>query len=247
MSINQKKPDLYLSMPHACSYLPGRTSTIMFADPQSRIDDALYGDFVQHGFRRSGELVYRPYCRECNACVPVRVPVNEFKLNRAQKRVWRRNQDVVVAACPPLFNPEHFALYQRYQSARHPGSSMDDPDPERYINFFFSRQVRTVFYELRLSPESDVEPGRLLGVAVVDVLHDALSAMYTFFEPDLSARSLGAYSILWQIAKAQRMGLTWLYLGYWIEECSKMAYKIHYQPLEALSQRGWRRTNRSDQ
>lgn len=241
MSVNQKKPDLYLSMPHACSYLPGRSSTIMFVDPQSRIDDALYGDFVQHGFRRSGELVYRPYCRECSACVPVRVPVNEFKLNRAQKRVWRRNQDIVVEARPPQFDPEHFALYRRYQAARHPGSSMDDPDPERYLNFFFSRQVKTRFYELRLPPASGAGAGRLLGVAVVDVLRDALSAMYTFFEPDLRARGLGVYAILWQIAEARRLGLSWLYLGYWIEECHKMAYKIHYRPLEALDKGKWSR------
>jgi arginine-tRNA-protein transferase len=241
VSVNQKKPDLFLSMPHPCSYLPGRMSTIMFVDPQSRIDDALYSDFVQHGFRRSGELVYRPYCRECNACVPVRVPVNEFKLNRAQKRVWRRNQDVVVAARAPQFDPGHFELYQRYQEARHSGSSMDDPDPERYLHFFFSRQVKTLFYELRLSPASGAESGRLLGVAVVDVLHDGLSAMYTFFEPDLPARSLGVYAILWQIQEARRLGLSWLYLGYWIEECPKMAYKIHYQPLEALAKGKWSR------
>ena len=241
MSVNQKKPDLFLSMPHPCSYLPGRMSTIMFVDPQSRIDDALYSDFVQHGFRRSGELVYRPYCRECNACVPVRVPVTEFKLNRAQKRVWRRNQDIVVQARPPQFDSEHFALYQRYQAARHPGSSMDDPDPERYLHFFFSRQVKTVFYELRLSPGPGAGFGRLLGVAVVDVLRDGLSAMYTFSEPDQPARGLGVFTILWQIAEARRLGLSWLYLGYWIEECPKMTYKIHYQPLEGLAKGKWSR------
>lgn len=239
MSVNQRKPDLYLSMPHPCSYLPGRMSTIMFVDPQSRIDNALYANFVQHGFRRSSELVYRPYCQTCNACVPVRVPVNEFKLNRAQKRVWRRNRDVIVQARPPVFDPEHFALYQRYQAARHPGSSMDDPDPERYLNFFFSRQVETVFYELRLTAVPGAESGRLLGVAVVDVLRNGLSAMYTFFEPEVPARSLGVYMILWQIAEARRLGFSWLYLGYWIEECPKMAYKIRYQPLEALEKGAW--------
>jgi len=244
MSIHQKKPDLYLSMPHACSYLPGRMSTIMFVDPQSRIDDALYTHFVEHGFRRSGDLVYRPYCRACNACVPVRVPVSEFKPNRAQKRVWRRNLDIVVHARPPTFDPEHFALYRRYQVARHPGSSMDDPDPERYLNFFFSRQTEAVLYELRLAAAPGEDRGRLLGVAVVDKLRDGLSAMYTFFDPEIPARSLGVYTILWQIAEARHLGLSWLYLGYWIEESPKMAYKIHYQPLEALSEGAWRRLGR---
>ncbi len=244
MSVNQKKPDLYLSMPHPCSYLPGRMSTTMFVDPQSRIDNALYTNFVQHGFRRSGELIYRPYCRDCNACVPVRVPVNEFELSRAQKRVWRRNQDIIVHARPPAYDPKHFALYQRYQTARHPGSSMDDPDPERYLNFFFSRQIETVFYELRLAPTAGEDLGRLLGVAVVDMLRDGLSAMYTFFDPEVPARGLGVYTILWQIAEARRLGLTWLYLGYWIEECPKMAYKIRYQPLEALDKGKWVRIGR---
>jgi arginine-tRNA-protein transferase len=239
MTVDQKKPDLYLSMPHACSYLPGRMSTIMFVDPQSPIDAALYSNFVRHGFRRSGELIYRPYCRNCSACVPVRVPVKDFQPNRAQKRVWRRNQDVIVTARPPLYDPEHFALYRRYQAARHQGSSMDDPDPERYLNFFFSRQTETVFYELHLAPDRD--NGRLLGVAVVDVLRDGLSAMYTFFEPDEPARGLGVFTILWQIIEAQRLGLSWLYLGYWIEECPKMAYKINYQPLEALDKGKWSR------
>lgn len=232
MTIKQPRPDLYLSMPHACSYLPERSSTIVFVDPHYLLDSRLYGNFVQQGFRRSGDLVYRPHCRSCTACVPVRIPVQRFRPSRGQKRVWNKNRDITVHAVEPVFNPEHFGLYCRYQSARHPGSSMDDPDPERYMGFLASRQAKTVFYEMRT-------PDGLLGVAVVDVLTTGLSAVYTFFDPACISRGLGVYAILWQVAETRRLGLEHLYLGYWIKETPKMAYKTSYQPLEALRNGYW--------
>ncbi len=232
MTIKQPRPDLYLSMPHACSYLPERSSTIVFVDPHYLLDSRLYGDFVQQGFRRSGDLVYRPHCRSCTACVPVRIPVERFRPSRGQKRVWNKNRDITVHVVEPVFSPEHFALYCRYQSARHPGSSMDDPDPERYMGFLASGQAKTVFYEMRT-------PDGLLGVAVVDVLSTGLSAVYTFFDPEFMSRGLGVYAILWQVAETRRLGLEHLYLGYWIKETQKMAYKTSYQPLEALRNGYW--------
>lgn len=232
MTIKQARPDLYLSMPHPCSYLPERSSTIVFVDPHYLLDSHLYGDFVQQGFRRSGDLVYRPHCRSCAACVPVRIPVERFRPNRGQKRVWNKNRDITVQAVEPTFNLEHFALYRRYQSVRHPGSSMDDPDPERYMNFLASRQAKTVFYEMRTADG-------LLGIAVVDVLSTGLSAVYTFFDPGHMSRGLGVYAILWQVAETRRLGLEHLYLGYWIKETPKMAYKTSYQPLEALRNGYW--------
>lgn len=241
MTINQPKPDLYLSLPHPCSYLPDRASTIVFVDPQFTLDHQLYGNFVDQGFRRSGDLVYRPYCQSCAACVPVRIPVERFHPTRGQKRVWHKNRDITVSAVEPVFNAEHFDLYLRYQSARHAGSSMDDPDPERYIGFLASRQADTVFYEMRAPQPSGPpdSPGRLLGVAIVDILPTGLSAVYTFFEPALGSRGLGVYGVLWQIAEAQRRGLPNLYLGYWIAETPKMAYKTQFHPLEALRNGRW--------
>jgi len=247
MTANQKTPDLYLSMPHACSYLPDHTSTIVFVDPRHALDDSLYSHYVRQGFRRSGDLIYRPYCRSCAACVPVRIPVEHFKPSRGQRRVWKKNADVRVSTKPPGFDPEHFSLYCRYQTNRHPGSTMDDPDPAKYIGFLQSRQVETVFVELRASSapalaasaNGTADHGTLLGVAVVDVLTDGLSAVYTFFDPDAHARGLGVYAILWQIAEAQRRGLPWIYLGYWIAESPKMAYKTNFRPLEALQGGRW--------
>lgn len=232
MTSSHKQPEIFLSMPHACSYLPGRTATSLFLDPRQPLDSRQYAGFMRLGFRRSGDLVYRPHCRDCNACIPVRIPVNRFQPDRGQRRTWNRNRDLSVIAQPPVFRQEHFELYQRYQSARHPGGGMDDPDPQKYLNFLGARHIHTVFYEFRLSR-------KLLGVAVTDILPDGLSAVYTFFDPDEKRRALGVHAVLWQVEHARERQLPWLYLGYWIRECPKMSYKGHYQPLEAFLQGHW--------
>lgn len=232
MTIRQNKPELYLSMPHACSYLSGRQSTILFVDPQRLLKDGEYGAFVRQGFRRSGDLVYRPHCQACNACVAVRVPVRTFQPTRGQRRVWNRNRDIQVIEKPAHFDSEHFDLYRRYQAGRHPESGMNDADPKKYLGFLASRQVETVFFEMRVGD-------RLLAVAVADVLPDGLSAVYTFFDPDVPQRGLGVYSVLWEIAETARRGLSCLYLGYWIADAVKMSYKTNFQPLEALKSGHW--------
>lgn len=234
MTVRQNRPDLYLSMPHACSYLDGRMSTILFVDPQRVLSEGEYGAFVRQGFRRSGDLVYRPHCQGCSACVPVRVPVREFASNRGQRRVWSRNADIEVVEKTARFDSEHFELYHRYQAGRHPESGMNDTDPQKYIGFLGSRQVEAAFFELRAG-------GRLLGVAVTDLLPDGLSAVYTFYDPDLPQRGLGVYAVLWEIAETARRGLDYLYLGYWIAESPKMSYKTNYRPLEALRHGRWER------
>lgn len=233
MTFRQNKPDLYLSMPHPCSYLDGRMSTILFVDPQRTLNADEYALFVRQGFRRSGDLVYRPHCQDCSACVPVRVPVRAFRASRGQRRVWSRNADVVVIETPARFEPAHFELYRRYQAGRHPESGMNDADPEKYLGFLASREIDTAFFELRAG-------NRLLGVAVADLLPDGLSAVYTFYDPDLPQRGLGVYGVLWEIAETVRRGLDYLYLGYWIAESPKMAYKTRYQPIEMLEGGQWR-------
>ncbi|HEY8553319.1 MAG TPA: arginyltransferase [Burkholderiales bacterium] len=232
MSGHQRSPDIFLSMPHPCSYLPGKTAATLFIDPRFPLDRERYGTFTRLGFRRSGDLIYRPHCPGCNACVPVRIPAARFTPNRGQRRVWKRNAGVEVVAHPPVFVQEHFDLYLRYQSVRHPGGGMDDPDPQKYMNFLTGRRVETVFYEMR-------EHGTLLGVAVVDRLNDGLSAVYTFYDPDRTTRGLGTFAILWQVEEARRLGLPWVYLGYWIAESPKMAYKTRFRPIEAYRGGQW--------
>lgn len=232
MTARETKPDLYLSMPHPCSYLPGRMSTILFVDPQRLLNEGEYGEFVRRGFRRSGDLVYRPHCQGCNACVAVRIPVHTFKPTRGQRRVWNRNLDIEVVERPVRFDSEHFDLYRRYQAGRHPESGMNDADPQKYLGFLSSRQVDSAFFEMRAN-------GCLLGVAVADLLPDGLSAVYTFFDPEVPQRGLGVYAVLWEIAETARRGLDFLYLGYWIADAPKMSYKINYRPLQALTGGHW--------
>ena len=222
----------YLTPPHPCSYLPERYATNQFISPHLNVDAPLYSRLIELGFRRSGDYVYRPRCFGCEACVPARIPVETFKPDRSQRRNWRANGQLEVIARPALFNDEHFALYRRYLAWRHNGGGMDNPTPQDYMGFLTSRSINTCFYELR-------DNGVLVGVVVVDSLMDSFSAVYTFYAPEYRRRGIGVYAILWQIAEAKRLGLSWVYLGYWISECSKMRYKGHYQPLEIYRGGHW--------
>ncbi|MGH8551240.1 MAG: arginyltransferase [Methylococcales bacterium] len=219
-----------------CDYLPGRSARTAFliSDREHAGND--YQTLIKQGFRRSGDLIYRPCCRECKACVPVRIPVERFQPSRKQQRTWKKNADLRVDRKPPVFNPVHFDLYRRYLNARHPGGAMGESGPEEYLRFLSSAWARTSFYEFTLD-------SRVVAVAVVDHLNDALSAVYTFFEPKLAKRSLGSYAILREIEEARQLGLPFLYLGYWIEACVKMAYKTDYRPIEGQFERRWRLIN----
>ncbi|HET7921526.1 MAG TPA: arginyltransferase [Gammaproteobacteria bacterium] len=225
---------LYLSPEHPCGYLEGRTARTVFLDPQVTPQQPLYTAFAAQGFRRSGSILYRPQCAECRACVPVRVPVQDFKPDRGQRRTWRRNRDLRVSLRPTEADPAHFDLYRRYLAARHPGGGMDVHTEADYTGFLVSRWSHTVSAEWRLGE-------RLLAVAVMDELDAALSAVYTFYDPASPERSLGTQAILWQIETARQRGLRWLYLGYWIAASRKMAYKDRFRPLERLVDGAWHR------
>jgi leucyl-tRNA---protein transferase len=225
-------PAFFASPSHACHYLPGRQAVTLFADPGAPLSTSLYGRLIEHGFRRSGEYLYRPRCPHCQECIPVRVPVARFEWTRRYRRTWHRNRDLRTVWLPPAYDDEHFALYRRYVGTRHPGAGMDDADPERYMEFLTSSWCDTQFLELR-------NEGGLLAVAVVDRLPHGLSAVYTFFDPREAWRSLGRYAILCQIEAARREGLPWLYLGYWIKDCLKMSYKGEYHPLQAYRNGRW--------
>jgi arginine-tRNA-protein transferase len=225
----------FLTPPHKCGYLPGQNAVTIFVDPRRRPNVRTYTALSQHGFRRSGDHVYRPQCPDCAACVPVRIPVEEFAPRRAQRRTLQANSDVTLVPKAPHYQSEHYALYERYIAARHAGGSMENPDPDSYVEFLTASWADTVFYELRAGT-------RLLAVAVVDHLEDGLSAVYTFFEPHEPGRSLGRLAILKQVELARALQLKWLYLGYWIEGCGKMSYKTEYRPLEFFRGGEWRRS-----
>jgi arginine-tRNA-protein transferase len=222
----------YASAPYPCSYLPSQAAASVYVDPQTQVNPTLYGYLVDHGFRRSGSLLYRPHCPDCQRCIPVRVPVADFTPSRAQSRTSRKNADLQVVRQTAQLHPEHFALYRRYITQRHPGGGMDDPRPEDFINFLTCSGLDTAFYEFRTQTT-------LLGVAIVDHLPRGLSAVYTFYEPEAQQRGLGTFAVLWQISEARRLGLPWVYLGYWIRECRKMAYKSRFQPFEIYRGGRW--------
>jgi len=226
----------YLDHPHPCSYLDDKLARNIYPDPNKPITNALYSHLIQHGFRRSGDLAYRPYCEHCQACVPVRINVSEFQLNRSQRRCLKRNQHLRVNYHPAIFNVEHYDLYCRYLAARHIGGGMDNPTQETYTNFLTSSWSETEFIEIR----SDKQ---LVAVAVTDYVHNGLSALYTFFDPEMKEYSLGTYAILQQIDIAKTRGLPWVYLGYWINNCKKMQYKQNFSGLEGYVDQNWQVLN----
>ncbi|MCW9078770.1 MAG: arginyltransferase [Gammaproteobacteria bacterium] len=230
---------LYLSAPHDCSYLPDRQSSTLFADPEQAMDMATYSELLHYGFRRSGKMVYTPRCENCRECVSVRVPVADFSPRRSQRRVLQANADIEMREHPAAFNPQHYALYQRYTAARHEDGDMADASSEDYLGFLCAPWCDTRFFEFHIG-------GRLVAVAVTDMPADGLSAVYTFFDPELAPRSLGTFAILRQIAHAQALGLPYLYLGYWIRDSRKMAYKVNFRPIELWREGQWRRLEPSD-
>lgn len=222
----------YASEPHQCNYLPDKQALTVFADPNVPMTTAIYSRIIEYGFRRSGEYVYIPKCPDCNSCISVRIPVNEFVPSRNQRRVLNKNSDLSVQYHAPVFNDEHYQLYRTYIHSRHSGGGMDNPTARDYLKFLSSSWSDTVFYEIRLH-------NQLIGVTVADRLHTGLSAVYTYFDPDQEKRSPGSYAILWLIDEARRLGLRWLYLGYYIPNCQKMNYKDQYRPLEAFITGQW--------
>lgn len=223
---------VYTTYPHSCSYLDNQEATTLFVDPRQPVDQKLYSKLSVLGFRRSGHHIYRPHCAQCNACVPARIPVAEFEPKRGQARIAQRNQDLRIV-CTDLINDEEaFDLYQRYISLRHADGDMYPPDREQYEAFLNSVWDCTRYFRF-------YDKGRLIAVAVVDTLEDGLSAIYTFFDPSANRRSLGVYAILWEIEQTRKMGLEYLYLGYWIRDCQKMSYKADYRPLQVYQNSRW--------
>ena len=228
----------YATAPYPCSYLPGRLARSQVATPSYLIDSATYSHLVASGFRRSGAFTYRPYCDHCRACTPVRVIAAEFEPTRSQLRAIKANAHLTSRVMELKFSHEHYALYRRYQSTRHPGGGMDHDSREQYSHFLLQSNVNTRLVEFR-------EQGHLRMISIMDELEDGLSSVYTFFDPERTRQSLGTYSILWQIAEAKRRKLAYVYLGYWIAESRKMTYKTDFRPIEGLVRASWVRLQKN--
>ncbi|HRN60964.1 MAG TPA: arginyltransferase [Luteimonas sp.] len=224
---------------HACGYWPERTARDLVFDPNDERLPAFYPQALQWGFRRSGDIVYRPHCAHCRACVAVRIQVDGFTPNRSQRRCLARNAAVEARVLPAGRDDERLALYSRYLKARHPHGGMDGHGAHEFDQFLVGSWANTRFLELR-------EAGRLLAVAVTDLDALSMSAVYTFYEPDQASRGLGTLAILKQLEWAKREHRRHLYLGYWIAGHAKMDYKRNFQSLEGFDGRSWRPVNTID-
>ena len=229
----------YLTAPYPCSYLRDQQARSQVATPALLIGAPVYSQLVQRGFRRSGTYTYRPHCDHCKACVPLRISAQQFAANRSQKRAWKQHAHLEATLHPLQDNSEYYELYQRYQRARHKDGGMDNDDRESYQNFLLQSHVDSLLVEFR-------EQGVLRMVSVIDLLSDGLSSVYTFYEPDLPRARLGVYNVLWQIELCRKLGLDFVYLGYWIKDSRKMAYKTQYQPAQGLLDGIWRTFDKPD-
>ena len=223
---------LFQTHAHPCSYLDDQQAQTLFIDPEAELNHSAQTRLAELGFRRSGDFVYRPNCAECSACIPVRIPVRSFQPNRIQRRIWKRHSHLSSELCEAGLNDERYELYARYIEARHQDGDMYPTSPEQFTDFLVNSRADSCFIEYR-------SEGKLVAVAVTDLLDNAYSAVYSFFDPDDKKASYGVYTILSQIDRARRAGLDYLYLGYWIKACQKMSYKVNYRPVELFVNDQW--------
>jgi len=230
-----KRPHFFFTTaPLPCPYVSGRLERKIVTELNGNDADALHEALSRAGFRRSHSIAYTPACPGCSACIPVRIVAAEFKPDRSMRRIARANAALMARRVPARATAEQFRLFARYQESRHSGGDMALMGFYDYRSMVEDSPVETFIVEFR-HPD-----GTLAAACLADRLGDGLSAVYSFFEPDLAARSLGTHVVLWLIEEACRHGLPYLYLGYWIAESRKMSYKTRFQPLERFGTDGWR-------
>lgn len=219
---------------HQCSYLPDRAARLEFIEPE-HMDTPTFSSFSRQGFRRSGQNLYRPFCQHCQRCIATRIPVNDFLLNRTQRKIINKNKNLAISIVPSdAATEQHFALYARYICERHSDGDMYPPNQNSFKRFLADSFTQSFFMEFW-----DDSSEQLVMVAVCDRLDDGISAVYTFFEPSFERQSLGVYAILSQIDYVKSLGLTHLYLGFWIPNSVKMHYKANFYPIELYIDETW--------
>ncbi len=231
-------PQFYLTAPSPCPYLTGKEERKVFTHLVGERAAELNNILTHGGFRRSQSIAYRPACESCRSCVSVRVLVGEFQPSRSMRRIMRRNTDIASEMRLATPSSEQYSIFRAYLDSRHRDGGMADMTVLDYAMMVEDSHVETRIVEYR---RAGSHPGELIAVALTDVLDDGLSMVYSFFEPDHSARSLGTLMVLDHIARAQRLGLAYVYLGYWVRGSGKMDYKSRFLPQERLLPEGWAR------
>ena len=231
-----RRPDRFFfgTRPLPCPYLPGRQERKVVTDLSGPGAAELYERMSRAGFRRSHGLAYRPACPDCSACVPIRIRADRFETTRSIRRVARVNADLTVTDLSAIASVEQYRLFSRYQRSRHGGGDMSSMTFNDYRSMVEDTPIDTRLIEFRAAEDA------LVGVMLADRLRDSLSAVYSFFAPDEPRRSLGTYMVAWLVERAAALGLPHVYLGYWIEDCAKMTYKVRFRPVEILGSGGWR-------
>ncbi len=240
-------PQFYMTAPSPCPYLPGLEERKLFTVLAGENAAILNNSLTRGGFRRSQNIAYQPACKECDACVSVRLLVDEFTPTRSMQRVMRQNRDVETSICPPGPTSEQYALFRDYLDTRHSDGGMADMNVFDYMAMVGDTGIETFIIEYRCRAALDVpqDHGKipLLGAALTDVLDDGLSMVYSFYTADEPGRSLGTYMILDHIEQARKRGLPYVYLGYFVENSPKMHYKSRFLPQERLGKNGWDRVD----
>ncbi|MGF1501178.1 MAG: arginyltransferase [Paracoccaceae bacterium] len=233
------KAQFYLTAPQPCPYLEGREERKVFTTLQGSSAVAVNNTLSEKGFRRSQSVIYRPACVGCSACMSIRLPVDRFRPSKTQRRLYKRNADLLRRPCEAWATETQFNLFRRYLDSRHAEGGMADMDAFDFASMVDETPVNSTMIEYS---RTDEETGAriLMASCLSDILGDGLSMVYSFFEPDEPDRSLGSYMILDHIRLAQEMGLRYVYLGYWVEGSPKMAYKTAYRPFELCDGTTWR-------
>ena len=234
ISFVQRSASVFRTPQLPCPYLDGKFESRVAIDLTSARASERYGHLSQAGFRRTGWFAYRPDCPDCTACVSVRVLAEGFAPRQSHRRIWKANAELVVSERSPKATDEQFSLFHRYQRARHGDGEMATMDFASYATIVEEALAETRLIEFRKAD------GTLVLVGLIDWLSDGPSAVYSFFEPKESRQSLGSFLILWLIDQARSRNLPHVYLGYWISECHKMAYKTRFRPIEGFGDFGWK-------
>jgi leucyl-tRNA---protein transferase len=233
-----QKLQFYVTTPYPCGYIAKNLAQSLIATPHHLVDADVYSELISQGFRRSGKFAYRPHCENCNKCVPVRIVLDQFKPNRSQKRAYKQHPDLKVSILPLEYNQSHFELYNQYQTIRHVSdeelkTGKEANDAEQYRQFLCSSNVESLMIEFQNNR------GEVKIVCVVDLVRDGVSAVYTFYDATEQKASYGTYAIMWLANWTKTLNLPYLYLGYWIEESRKMAYKESFNVQEKFIDGEW--------